>query len=58
MQVKELIALLAEMDPEADFVLFRDVPSQEDDPEVEEIQLTTNDVVLAETYAGIQIPNK
>ena len=54
MQVKELIALLADMDPEADFVLFCDVSEDE----VEMIYPSIDEVVLAETYAGIQIPDK
>lgn len=59
MQVKELIALLSEMHPEADVVFFRDVePVCEDNFEVQEIELTANDVVLGATYVGFQIPNE
>lgn len=60
MQVKELIALLADMDPEADVVFFRDVEPafEENDGEVQEIELTADDVVLGASYVGFQIPNE
>ena len=68
MLVKDLIALLQEQDPEADFVLFRDLNPSGDLPfrdengdeteiETQEIQLTIDDIVLGNTYVGIQIPN-
>lgn len=67
MLVKDLIALLQDQDPEADFVLFRDLNPSGDLPlrdedgdeteiETEEIQLTVDDIVLGSTYVGIQIP--
>lgn len=54
MKVSELISLLADMDPDADFVLLRDCPmSQENETEI--IDLEIDQVVLAETWAGIQL---
>lgn len=62
MQVKELIALLADMDPEADVLFFRDIePIWEenvDQYETQEVELTADDIVLGQTYVGFQIPNE
>lgn len=53
MNVKQLIDLLSDMDPEADVTLGID----SDWGETELVNLTIDDLVLANSYIAFQVPN-